>query len=478
MRLEDLLRDQLPSDVQQQYPDALEISGMRLPLRYRFEPGQTIDGATLMVPAAVLGQLDPASLDWLVPGLLPTKIEALLRGLPKGLRRHFVPIPQFLERLLPELRAGEQPLLRALGEAIHHLTGVRVPEDAWRPDLLPPHLQMKVGVVDGHGKLIASGADLTRLKRDHAGQETVADLAPRLSAQEQHGATDWVFGALPEQLPVERNGMRLAGFPALIDEGETVGVRVLDSAVAAARSHRAGLLRLLQLRLSKEVRRVRNTLRGLVGRFAHYGLAQQRGDGAPSVEQELLWLILERAALANAESAWQVRDAAQFAAALRSARAGSERVMSETLQLVEAIMAAYGDVRSALAGITQAAWQASVADIRTQLDDLVYRGFLAEVPWQHLQDYPRYLNALQQRIGKLRQTPTRDQARMQEMAALSARWRERRDQVQAAGRVDERLEEIRWMLEELRVSLFAQELKTAYPVSVKRIERRWTQLGL
>jgi ATP-dependent helicase HrpA len=632
----------------QRFPDALTIGATELPLEYRFEPGHEADGVTLVLPQVLINQVAPERLDWLVPGLLADRITAMLRGLPKTLRRAFVPIPETAERVAARLQASDRPLIQALGEELRALTGEQVPEDAWDLDALPPHLRMHLKLIDGEGKQIARGDDLIALKRRYgdgsvaAGSLAAAGLAGRGTASgigagggavgdagtaagtgavsgagggsgvaaggptgwghaiERDGITRWDFGALPDHLDLDRGGIRIRGWPALLDQGDAVAIRVLDSESRAATAMRAGLRRLIMLTLGTDLRYLRRNLcegEGGIDRMrlqyakapqptvplgdpnrrdAGAGEGRTRGTGPASapagagsasagsastpasgrradaadasikavgaqvssdsaaaaagalsaavwqgttpkarkrgkkkgkgsgkgpgttsaagaaatpggagaktsaaaavdLSDELIALILD---LTFTEGQPPIRDQASFEQRLTTNKPRLISVAQEVCALVSTILGTYQALRKRLAGITQINWMPSVLDMQAQLDALVFRGFLTAVPFERLRDYPRYLKALDQRAEKLPSAASRDRDRMQEMAPLLERWRERRAAAMAAEREDERLDEIRWMLEELRVSLFAQQLGTAYPVSVKRVERRWRELGL
>ncbi len=478
MRMEDLLRQPLQgSDAD--FPDHLDVGGMRLPLKYRFAPGEPDDGVTVVVPVAVLNQLGEARCDWLVPGLLRERVIALLKGLPKSLRKSVVPVPDWADACLKSLVASDTPLRRALAAQLLRLGEVYVPEDAWDESAVPDHLRMNVRVVDDDGRAIAQGRDLGALKRAHADQARASFGGLPAAGLEREGLTAWTFGTLPETVELKRGGASLRGFPALVDRGDRVDLRVLDSREAAARAHREGLRRLLVLALAKETRQLRRTLPGLQAMRLQYATAPIP-DGAESpgrwdLEDELVALVVDRAFLAERPD---IREAAAFAETLEGGRGELAAVAGETCALVGEILRCHQAARRGLPAKVPPAWQVSVDDALAQLGRLVYRGFLHREPWERLTQYPRYLRALAFRLGKLPVAAARDRERLAEIRPWLDAWLEREAQARAAHRLDERLEEIRWMLEELRVSLFAQELRTAYPVSTRRIEKRWRELGL
>ncbi|MCG6967900.1 MAG: ATP-dependent RNA helicase HrpA [Chromatiaceae bacterium] len=484
MRMQDLQRADMDADWVAQFPDRLDLHGTRLPLHYHFTPGEPDDGVTLALPVTVLGQLTPGLVDRVVPGLLREKVTALLKGLPKALRRQLVPIPDVAERCLQAMPVSDAPLIQVLGATLKQLTGVHVPEDAWQPEQLPEHLRLRIRLLDAEGRgELAVSRDLAMLQRDFAGQARAMPERGRTAEIGRHERLlDWTCGSLPGEVTQQAGRIQVRGFPALVDGGDHVELRVLDSLPAAQRAHRAGLRRLLMLREAKSVRALKKNVRGLQAMRLQYAkvaadTATDRGRGADGGDllDELLELAFDRAFI---DDPWAVRDQAAFE---RCRERGGPRLgpaLLEISELVAGILASAHQVRTQLAMTTQANWRDSVADMQAQLDRLVYRGFLQRTDPAQLAQVPRYLKALALRLEKLPGAAVRDQQRMQEMAGLQADWLARQRQADSQGLFDPRLEEIRWLLEELRVSLFAQELKTAQPVSVKRIANRWQELGL
>ena len=491
MRLSDVLARDAAEVTKDRYPDSLRVGATDLPLEYHFDPGQRADGVTLVVPLALVNQVAPERLDWLVPGLLAERITAMLRGLPKSVRKAFVPIPDTAERVAARLAPSDRPLIQAVAEELKILTGVHVPEDVWDLSALPAHLRMKVRLVDADGRTLASGEDLLALKREHG--DAVSAVLPQGDKArddiERHGITRWDFGTLPSHIDRSHGGIRLRGYPALVDAGDSVAIRVLDAEHTAERAMRTGLRRLIMLTLGQDLRYLRRNLPGLDRMRLQYAKAPQVAsppagkspqeivqDGKPSdLADELVALILD---LTFTEGQPPLRDQAAFEARIAACKGRLMPTAGEVCELAAHILDAYQGLRQRLAGITQLNWMPSVLDLREQLDALVFRGFLEQVPFDRLKEYPRYLKAAEQRAEKLFHAAGRDQRRLAELKPVLEQLRERQAAARAAGRVDPRLEEIRWMLEELRVSLFAQQLGTACPVSVKRIQARWRELGL
>ncbi|MBK1720401.1 ATP-dependent RNA helicase HrpA [Thiocystis violacea] len=486
MRMADLMLHEAADITEQSFPESLRIGATALPLEYRFEPGDAADGVTLVVPLPLINQVSSDRLDWLVPGLIEERITALMRGLPKQIRKSLVPIPDTAARLAARLAPSDRPLIQALGEELRAMTGLQVPEDLWDQGLIPEHLRMKIRLVDESGRSLAVDDDPARLKRQFGEQAKQGFAHIPTSHIEREGLTRWDFGDLPEQVELTRAGIRLLGYPALIDRGESVAIQVLDSAENAALAQREGLRRLLMLHLGTELRRLRKELPNLDRMRLQYAKAPQPEARAPTpatpagakssdLADELIALILD---LTFVEDSPPIRAQADFERRLAERKGRLPGTASAVCALIDAILSSYQGLRKRLANITQVNWMPSVLDIRAQLDALVFRGFARQIPYAHLKDYPRYLRGIEQRLERLAHAPDRDRQWMTEMAGIQSRWRERDAAARAAGRRDPRLDEIRWLIEELRISLFAQQVGTAGPVSVKRIQARWKELGL
>jgi ATP-dependent helicase HrpA len=480
MREADLMREQAQLVSAEQFPDQLRIGAMRLPLEYHFDPGQQADGVTLVVPRSVLNQVTEARLQWLVPGLLRERVIGLLRALPKTLRRSFVPIPDTADACLKGLEASDRPLVQVLGERLKQRTGVHVPEDAWDESELPDHLRMQVRVVDEAGNTLGASRRLVEVKQlaEKQGRSRPHQLAT--PGMEKTGLKDWDFGSLSPSVRVEQGGIQLVGFPALVDEGDSVALRLLDSQPLAERSHKAGVRRLLLLKLNKDIRYLRRNLPNLERMRLQYARMPAAPKGLRveqrrSLEDELVFHIVDQTFL---DGRPEIRDAQAFQDRLTQNSSQLVSIANRDCAQVAEILNQYQQLRKRLSETTQINWLASIQDMRQQLDRLIFQGFLQQTPVDKLPQLPRYLQALQLRLDKLAHAAGRDQQRIREMAEAYAKWQDWDRRCRENDRIDERIEEMRWHFEELRVSLFAQELGTAYPISLKRIEKRWRELGL
>ncbi len=479
MRLSDLI-DETQAVRAEDFPDFIQVGASRLPLEYCLRPGESEDGLTLVVPLPLLNQLVPERLEWLVPGLLAERIAALLRGLPKSLRKPLVPIPDTARRLADRLVPSDRPLIQALAEEIRTTTGLQIPEDAWNTAEIPPYLRMKVRLIDEQGRTLTMSEDLRALQRAYGAQATLGFGQLYQLADERNGIRRWDFGDLPESLDLDHGGLRVRGYPALIDCGDSLAIRILEAADRAERAHRAGVRRLIRLHLGNLNQQLAPFLAGIERMRLQYAKAppppdrsEPSGGKQADLADEVIDLILD---LSFIEGQPPIREQQAFVQRLHAGKTRLFSTAEEVCRLISGILADYHALRQRLAGATQVNWQESIRDIREQLDGLVFRGFLQAIPYDRLKDYPRYLKAIGIRLDRLQYAPDRDRRWMAEMAEVLGRWRAAA--ARASGRTDPRLDEIRWLIEELRVSLFAQQLGTRVPVSSKRIEARWQELGL
>lgn len=476
MAREDLMRHGAEGVTETLFPESLLVAGVPCRLTYRFEPGHPLDGVTLSVPLALLNRVDEARCEWLVPGMIREKITALIKGLPKRVRTACVPVPDFVTGFLDSLpspatdqgptEGSVPPLTDALAAYIRQRTGLTVAADDWHPDELPAHLRMNIRVIDEAGAELACGRDLAELrhKLGQAAQLTFAQSAA--SEHEREGLTEWNFGDLPERIQFTRAGQNLVGYPALVDEGSAVALRLLDTQEAAERETRSGVRRLLWLALREQMRQWEKNLPS----FNQIAL-QARGVMTPEeLKSDLLTAIADRAFIGDDPLP---RTEKEFARQRERAKTRLPAVAQGLARLAGEIFAEYHTLNQRLAGRLPAPL---VQDIRAQLAQLVRKNMFSETPWEQLGHFPRYLRAIGQRIDKYPGHAERDARHAADLKAWWQRYEERLETQRKAGRIDPRLTAFRWMLEEMRVSLWAQGLKTPYPVSWKRLEKAWQEL--
>ncbi len=457
-----LIREEAETICTQQFPDALELSGMSLPLSYHFEPGASDDGVTLTLPVAVLNQLPTERLEWLVPGLIKEKMTALIRSLPKSLRRNFVPAPNFAEACFNALPYGEGSLTGAMGRHLKKMTGIEIPNDAWDLSKLPDHLRMKFRVIDAHGHELSTGRDLACLQGKH-----VEEIEQSFSAEvawtiERDNLTSWDFGDLPDVVETERDGLPLKGYPALVDQGDCVDIQVLDTAEKARERHRYGLIRIIRLVLRESMRYMQKNL----PEFEKMAMLFAPAGKKDALKEDLLQAIVDRVFLAG-KGLIYTED--EFNARLDKGRGELVSTANALCQVLMETLTQYHLIRKRLSGQIPMAWLAIVQEIQQQLDQLIYPGFILKTPDDWLQHLPRYLKAIEVRLEKAERDPVKDK----KLAASVCRFWDLYTSINTKTSAHERFH---WMLEEYRVSLFAQELGTSITVSDKRLEKFWNEI--
>ena len=485
MRPEDLLEENPPEVSAGAFPDRLTLPNLDLPLQYRFEPGETTDGITLTIPMEGLNQLDPRRLGWLVPGLLEEKVSALIKSLPKSVRRMLVPVNETARKVLPQLTFGEGDLQAQLARALTPLAGEAIEPGLFQLDQLPPHLRLNLRVVDSTGRELASGRDLGSLRESLgvAAAQSFSKLPADDGRFQKSGLKEWSFGDLPPSVELSRSGLLLKGYPGLVDEGESVALRLFDAAERAEAETRRGLRRLFVLR---ESRRLKQQVRALPQVEKWQVLTTGLPAGGP-VERQWIDLLAERGLF---------REAAGVAVGPNTPVGPVPRTATEWQRClargVEQLGLAAQDVTELLGPLVQTAHEArkqidrlgvmppvqgAKADARQQWGDLLRPGFWTDAPWFWLKQYPRYLRGISLRIDKLLAGGlARDQRGQQQVAGWQAKYQERVQRHQERGLNDLALSEFRWLLEEYRISLFCQELRTVVPVSERRLEESWSRV--
>lgn len=471
--MDDLLTQDVSDITPQRYPDQITVARIPLPLSYAYEPGPT-DGVTATVPLAALNQIPEEPFEWLVPGYLEEKITALIRSLPKAIRVQFVPVPQYAKEAAEKLTFGEGSLTAALARFLGKKAGQIIPPGAFNTDALPDWMKFNFRVIDAAGKPIAMGRDLSALRRELK-LEARATFAAGMGHGPYHrdNVTRWDFGDLPERIPVERDGMMLYGYPALVDMGNGVALRVLDSPEAADEALRRGVRKLLMVQLRHEMRDLSRSITGLDRMCLHYA---PLGSGE-QLREQIVTATADRALLLN--SGQVIRTQAEFVRRAEEAWKRLAPVAREVEQLTRQIMENYHEVARQLQEDAPPAWLPSVVDMRRQLALLMPKDFLLSTPPQWLGHLPRFLKAIDVRLKKLKNAGlNRDLANLAIIEPFTAQYRDAAVRHSKLGTVDPELTTFRWMLEELRVSLFAQELKTSIPISPQRLQKQWERVSV
>ena len=473
LKKEDLTREQHEHHVNEwDYPDSKKIGTLTIALQYRFEPGHNEDGVTAIIPVHQLNQFSQAAFDWLVPGMLEEKCIALIKSLPKTLRKHFVPVPETVKQCLEIEPDFKGSLQEWLGNRLRKLTGEAIPLNAWAMDNVSEHLKMNFRVIDEDGKLLDYGRNLKQLQAKHATQ--AVDSFEQIAADELNytGCIQWAFEDLPETYSFIQGGQQFMGYPALVDEGDAVGVRIFDTESKASQHHTAGLMRLFALQLRKECTYISKNMSQSAAielsynRLPKHPIIIETLQGS-SYKDDMLKLILYSVFVDGKT----IRTQAEFEQSLRDNKANLVSVANEADKIALEIMTLYTAIKTALQRLN--ANDPLVKDINEQLDVLIYAGFIRNTPYTQLKVIPRYLKAAQYRLDK----HDNNAQKVQEVNRYAVRyWKDIEKKAKKDTIIPEH-DSFRWALEEFRVSLFAQQLKTAYPVSAKRMDKLWDERG-
>ncbi len=529
---EELMRHEAAGITSSAFPKVIRMGGVDCTTAYLHEPGDARDGVTVTVPIFALNQVQEEAGEWLVPGMLKDKVLALVKSLHQKPRARLVPLPDYAESFVSSVQFGQGGLMDALLKAVRDKTQLDVKRNDFKLDTLSPHLFMNYRVVDEHGRQLGMGRNLAALKAElgslargafqalaalkaQAVAQTVAQSpadgqmasaageppasgrahssspagqggkpgmqrgpAPGASAQGQSAAsnkpqaaraasqafTDWTFGELPELMEIQRGGHTLIGFPALIDKGQHVEIEVFDEPDVAAAKHRAGLRRLVALQIKEPLKYLEKNIPDL----QKMAMSYMSLGTADELRDQIIDVALDRAYLNDPLPT----DAASFKARVEEGRTRLNLIAQEVARLAGTVLVEYA---AATRKLKDAKPPKDVADdITGQLQRLMPKRFVVQTPYTQLQHFPRYLKAITLRLDKLKGDPARDAQRMTELRPLDQRYTRRLADLK--GVLDARTDEFRWLLEELRVSLFAQELRTPQPVSIKRLEKAWAQI--
>ncbi|MEU5694562.1 ATP-dependent RNA helicase HrpA [Actinosynnema sp. NPDC020468] len=441
------------------YPDELSRGGLTLPLTYRFEPGVAADGVTVRLPLPALTTLPEDSLSWQVPGMRTDLVIALIRSLPKPIRRNFVPVPDVANAALAGIKADE-PLLPALERRLRELTGVVVPREEWQLDQVPEHLKLTFRVVDENDRELATGKDLGVLKRKLQARLRES-LAAAASGLARTGVTTWDLGELPKSVRRTQSGIVVTAYPALVDKGDSVAVEILDTPGRQRHAMWRGVRRLVLLAVPSPVKLLQrgldNAEKLALTRNPHGGVAPLLADCISAAVDRLMH-----------EAGAPVWNEKAFKALVEHVRRGLGEAVFDVVRQVRRVLEAAQDVELRIAGVRGAVFEESLADVRAQLAGLVHDGFVTGAGADRLPDVLRYLQGIARRLEKLGTNVARDREWMDRVHEVHAEYRELRAAL-PADEPQDGLDEVRWMIEELRLSYFAQTIGTRYTVSDKRV---------
>jgi ATP-dependent RNA helicase HrpA len=449
--------------LEEDYPDVWRQGRLRFNLTYQFEPGADADGVTVHVPLAVLNQVEPVGFDWQIPGLREELVTELIRSLPKPIRRSFVPAPNYAKALLERLPAREGSLLDGLEREMRRMGAPGLEREDWDLAKVPDHLKMTFRVVDERGRKVDEDKDLVALKLRLKVQvrESISAAADDL---ERTGLKAWEFGTVARIFEERRHGVAMKAYPALVDEGASVGLRLLDTEEEQAESMRLATRRLLMLTIPSPVR----SMLAAMDNREKLALGTNPYGPVPKLFDDCVACATDYLIDRHGGVAW---DAESFARLRDKVREDLAEAAETVVKLAAAILASSHELDRRVRGTATLSLLPSLNDARTQLGGLVRPGFISETGYEQLAHLPRYLRALSYRLDKMVDEPYRDQANLAKIQQLEDEYAAALKRVPRGRRPGPEVRQARWMLEELRVSLFAQQIGTAYPVSEKRVRK-------
>jgi ATP-dependent helicase HrpA len=511
---EELMRHEAAGITSSAFPKVIRLGGVDCSATYLHSPGDPKDGVTVAVPIYSLNQVNEERCEWLVPGMLKDKVLALVKSLHQRPRSRLVPLPEYVEGFVNAVEFGQGSLIDVLLKNVREKTQLDIKRADFKQEQVPAHLLMNFRINDEHGRQLGSGRNLSALKAELGGQarsafqalaslkvgsqvdpttqtarapgkETISTARPLPPAGEGRGEgsappppaqryTTWTFGELPELMEIRKAGQSLIGFPALIDKTTHVEIEVFDEPDVAARKHRAGLRRLVALQIREALKYLEKNIPDLQKMAVAYLLVGRNADGSgggasDELRDQIIDVALDRAFLADPLPT----DATEFGRRIEEGRGRLTLIANEVARSAAAILTEH---TAALRKLKDSRAPKDVSDdVAAQIARLVPKRFLAVTPWAQLSHLPRYLKAVVMRLDKLRTDPARDAQRLAELRPMEQAFLRRL--AERKGVIDVRMDEFRWLLEELRVSLFAQELRTPQPVSVKRLDKVWAQLS-
>ncbi|WP_428034441.1 ATP-dependent RNA helicase HrpA [Amphritea sp.] len=470
MQEEDLLQRSADHVTRSSYPEQLGLNGAKLKLSYHFEPGAKDDGVTLETPLVLLNQIPEERLEWLVPGMLREKCIALLKGLPKALRKNFVPIPDYVDAFVEAAVFAQGSLNEALALHLKRMTGVLISREDLDAVDIDEHYRVNIRLMAEKGKVVAEGRELAALQQGF-GKQARQELTKGPSASwGRKGITRWDFGDLPEQIKLKQaGGLELEVYPGLQDCGDSVELKVFEDRAMAARQNRLGLARLFMLQLNEQVRFVKNRLPG----FQQTAMLLAKVQNRNQLHEQCLFSAAVTTFLSEDET---IRSEKVFTDRLNRYRSEYCQQAEQRALLLEDIAKQYHGIQKQLSGSVNLQAVTILNDIRQQLEALVYKDFMLEVPGLQLQEYPRYLKGIELRLEKYQRELPRQRLLSEQLQQLVRQYRDQLELDNKHNRYSDALNEYRWMLEEYRISLFAQQLGTRTTVSEKRLKQLWQQI--
>ncbi len=444
------------------YPNFWHQGNLKLKLSYQFEPGENSDGVTVHIPLPILNQVEPHGFDWQIPGLRHELVVSLIKSLPKTLRKNFVPAPNYADAFLARVTPFEMPLLDAMEKELRRMTGVTVLREDWKLDQLPAHLKITYRAVDHRNRKLNESCDLHELKESlkEKVQETLSQVAD--DDIEQRDLHTWSFGELPKVYQQKRGGFEVRAYPALVDKKDSVEIKLFETEQEQLSAMRVGQRRLILLNVPSPIKYLHANLpnKSKLGLYFNpYGKVLDLIDDCIACGVDKL--IEERGGMV-----WEPQ---AFEALKEHVRAELGDTVVEIAKQVETILTTAYNINKRLKGKVDFTMAFALSDVKAQIEGLIFSGFATECGWKRLPDILRYMRAIERRMEKLPIDPNKDRLHMLKIESVANKYKELLNKIPKGMAIPDNVREIRWMLEELRVSYFAQQLGTPYPVSDKRI---------
>ncbi|MGT2618578.1 ATP-dependent RNA helicase HrpA [Photobacterium damselae] len=444
------------------YPNFWHQGNLKLKLSYQFEPGEDNDGVTVHVPLAILNQVEPDGFDWQIPGLRHELVVALIKSLPKTLRRNFVPAPNYADAFLSRTKVMEAPLLDSMEKELKRITGVTILREDWNLAQIPDHLKITFRAVDHRNRKLRENKDLYELKDSlkEKVQQTLSQVAD--DDIEQEGLKTWSFGTLPERYQQKRGGFEVRAYPAIVDNNDSVGIKLFETEEEQHRAMQQGQRRLILLNIPSPIKYLHDNLpnKSKLGLYFNpYGRVLDLIDDCIACGIDKL--IEQKGGIV-----WQPE---AFEALKDYVRAELGDTVVEIAKQVEEILTTAFNINKRLKGRVDLTMAFALSDIKAQLEGLIFKGFATECGWKRLPDILRYMRAIERRLEKLPIDPNKDRVHILKVESMVNEYKELLNKIPKGQPIPENVKEIRWMIEELRVSYFAQQLGTPYPISDKRI---------
>lgn len=466
MTTEDLMKQGARPVSDHLFPNSIMINAIQFPLQYHFDPSHHCDGVTLVTPVAGLVSLNSPLCDWLVPGLLLEKMTELIRSLPKQLRKNFVPAPNFAQACLDALTPGEMALTAAMSLHLRKITGTDIPYDAWRPDKLADYLFFNFKVISADAKVLQQGRDLNNLCTELSNFKDTAQPQKNSHKLEQDNVDSRVLDKMPEQVEINNNGIVMRAYPALVADKKQVNVRLFHAKSEAENKHKEGLRLLFMGSLSQPLRHLKLSLakqQNLCAKYIKIGNCEQ-------FKNHVICRIIDRLFTRHLP-----RSHDEFSRLLEN-RAQIDSEAQRFIEQIAEILNVYQILQKKLKN-PPLNWLDAMSDIQNQLNYLLNKDFILSTRQENLDNYPRYLLAIEKRLGKIQDNPERDRRARIEISALWHEYIKRAEALEKINQTSAQLEEYRWLLEEYRISIFAQEIKTRVPVSIKRLKKYWNDIS-